>query len=80
MFGMARPRSIIAGCMWSPRKWGGLSWRKPSVLQIQKKIRLKDHFVQKRFLFHSKKAMLWFFLFKLENPSNFYNYPLRWFT
>lgn len=28
-FGMARPRSIIAGCMWPDRKCGGLSCRKP---------------------------------------------------
>lgn len=30
VFGIARPRSIIAGWMCSPRRWGGRSWRKPS--------------------------------------------------
>lgn len=33
VFGMARPRSIIAGWMCSPRKWGGRSWRKASIGQ-----------------------------------------------
>lgn len=28
-FGMARPRSIIAGCIWPDRRCGGRSWRKP---------------------------------------------------